>query len=80
MEETARSLIAKCESLIENGTMMIDNYGQMQTLVGDAFKLIAEKAMKEKRSQWKPPQMVRVLDQNGTPIWVKGIYQKHYGV
>jgi serine/threonine protein kinase len=80
VEEEANTVLHRCETLLENATMTIDTYGQMQTLAGDAFKLIAEKAQKEKRSQWKPPQMVPVLDDNGTPIWVKGEYQKHYGV
>lgn len=54
--------------------MSIDAYGQMQTLAGYAFTFIAEEAKKEMRSQWMRPQMVPVLDQNGTPIWVKGEY------
>ena len=80
VEEGAKTVLNRCETLLENATMTIDTYGQMQTLAGDAFKLIAEKAQKEKRSQWKPPRMVPVIDDNGTPIWVKGEYQKHYGV
>ena len=78
IEEGVKAALSRCETLLENGTMTIDTYGQMQTLAGDAFKLIAEKAQKEKRSQWKPPQMVPVIDKNGTLIWVKGEYQNHY--
>jgi len=57
----------------------INTYGQMQTLAGDAFQLIAGKAMKEKRSQWKPPRMAPVCDRNGTIMWAKGEDQEHYG-
>lgn len=39
-----------------------------------------EYMQKAKRSHWKPPQMVPVLDENGTPIWVKGDYKEHYRV
>lgn len=66
------TLLSRCEPLLENGTKKIDTYGQMQTLAGDEFKMIAEKAMKDKRSQWKPPQMVPVCDRNGTIVWVMG--------
>ncbi len=52
----------------------------MQELAGDAFKVIAEKAKKEKQCQWKPPQMVPVCDRNGTVMWVKGEYQDAYPV
>ena len=80
VEESAKAVLHRCETLLKNGTMTIDTYDQMQTLAGDSFKWIAEKAQNEKRSQWKPPQMVPVLDDNGTLIWVKGKYQQHYGV
>ena len=73
-------LLASCETLLENGTINIDTYGQMQELAGDAFKVIAEKAKKEKRCQWKPPQMVPVCDRNGTTMWVKGDDQDAYRV
>ncbi len=67
------------EKLLEKGTPMpIDTFGEMITITGDAFKVIAEKAKSE--SKWKPPVMVPVLDQNGTPLWVKGEYKKHYNV
>lgn len=39
--------------------------------------LIAEKAMNDKRSQWKPPQIVPVLNGNGMPICVKQERQMH---
>ena len=74
------ALLSHGETLLENGTMTIDTYGQIQTLAGDAFKFIAEKAMKEPRSQWKPPQMVPVCDRNGTIRWVTGDYQRLHGV
>ncbi|KAI2503228.1 hypothetical protein MHU86_11251 [Fragilaria crotonensis] len=83
LQEASKAVVARCEAceaLLENGTMSIDTYGQVQRLAGDAFKFIAEKARKEKRSQWMPPQMVPVLDQNGTPIWVKGKYAKFYAL
>ncbi|KAI2494587.1 serine/threonine kinase [Fragilaria crotonensis] len=80
IEEGANAVLSRCETLLESGTMTIDTYGQMQTLAGDSFKLIAEKAQKEKRSQWKPPQMVPVCDRNGTIMWVKGEFQDHYRV
>ncbi|KAI2501874.1 hypothetical protein MHU86_12566 [Fragilaria crotonensis] len=70
IEEGTKTLLSHCEALLENGTMKIKIYGQMQTLAGDAFKMIADKAMNEKRSQWKPPQMVPVCDRNGTIMWV----------
>jgi serine/threonine protein kinase len=79
IEKASTAIVAQCEALLENGTMSIDTYGQVQTLAGDAFKFIAEKAKKEKRSQWKPPQMVPVCNHNGTPMWVKGRYQAFYG-
>ncbi|KAI2492671.1 serine/threonine kinase [Fragilaria crotonensis] len=80
IEEGANAVLSRCETLLESGTMTIDSYGQMQTLAGDSFQLIAEKAQKEKRSQWKPPQMVPVCDRNGTIMWVKGEFQDHYRV
>ncbi|KAI2494865.1 serine/threonine kinase [Fragilaria crotonensis] len=80
IEEGANAVLSRCETLLESGTMTIDTYGQMQTLAGDSFQLIAEKAQKEKRSQWKPPQMVPVCDRNGTIMWVKGEFQDRYRV
>jgi hypothetical protein len=59
--------------------MSIDTHGQVQTLAGDAFKFIAEKARTEKRSHlWMSPQMVPVCNHTGTPMWVKGRYQAFY--
>ncbi|KAI2492666.1 serine/threonine kinase [Fragilaria crotonensis] len=83
LQEASHAVVTHCEAceaLLENDTMSIDTYGQVQTLAGGAFKFRAEKARKEKRSQWMPPQMVPVLDENGTPIWVKGEYAKFYTV
>jgi hypothetical protein len=51
IDEVKNALLSHCQTLLENGTMTIDTYGQIQTLAGDTFKFIAEKAMKEKRSQ-----------------------------
>jgi hypothetical protein len=78
VEDASTAVVESCEALLENGTMSIDTYGQMQALAGDAFKFIAEMAKKLKRSQWMPPQMVPVMDKNGTPIWVKCTYAKFY--
>jgi hypothetical protein len=82
IEEGTNALLSHCEApLIENGVVAIDVYGEMLTLVGDAYKLIAEKAMKEKQLQWnKPPQLVLVCDWNGTVKWVKGPYRHLYRV
>ena len=80
IEEGTDVLLSHCETLLESGTMTIDTYGQMQTLAGDAYKFIAEKAMKKKRAEWTPPQMVPVCDRNGTIKWMKGEYQRHYRV
>ena len=80
MEEGTSVLLSHSETLLETGTTTIDTYGQMQTLAGDAFKFIAEKAMKEKRSQWKQPHIVPVWDGIGTIKWVKGEYKKLYRV
>ena len=73
IEEGANAVLSRCETLLEIGTMTIDTYGQMQTLAGDSFKLIA----KEKRQQWKPSQMVPVCVRNETIMWVKGEFQDH---
>ena len=75
VEEASAAVVEQCEALLENGTMPIEASGQIQTLAGDAFKFIAEKA--EANSNWKS-RMVPVCRQNGTPIWVKGIYEAHY--
>lgn len=72
--------LPSCSPLFENGTMNSDTYGPVRELAGDAFKLIAEKAKMEKNWQWKPPNMVPVLNKDGTPIWVKGEFQKNYRV
>ena len=81
MEEGTNAILSHCETLLETGTTTIDTYGQMQTLAGDAFKFIAEKAMKAKRSShWMPPKMVPVCDGNGTIKWVKGAYKDLYRV
>lgn len=58
---------------LENGTMNIDTYGQMQELAGDAFKVIAGKAKKrEAMSVEATSELVSVCDRNGTTMWVKG--------
>ena len=61
------------DSLIEVGTQ-----SQMQTLDGEGFKVIAEKA-EEKESQWNK-EMVCVNDENEAPIWVNLQYKKLYQV
>ena len=72
-------VLHRCETLLENGTMTNDalQSDQVKTLAGEAFEWIAEKAQKE--TQWKRA-MVPVINERGTPIWVKGDYQKHYRV
>ncbi|KAI2493549.1 serine/threonine kinase [Fragilaria crotonensis] len=71
-EESALGTLTSCQTLVENG--ILDNdYGELQTLMGPAFQMIAEKA--KGVQNWKPPQMVPVCDQNGTPIWIKGVHQ-----
>lgn len=53
VEEGAKAVLQRCETLLENRTMTIDTLqdGEMQTLAGDAFKWIEEKAQKEKRAE-----------------------------
>ena len=80
IERGTSVLLSHCETLLETGTTTIKTYGQMQTLAGGAFKSIAEKAIKEKRSKWKPAQMVPVCDRNDTIKWVKGGYKELYHV
>ena len=70
-------LLPRCETkILENSTMPIHELGQIQTLAGDKYKLVEEKATKEKRSYlWMSPHMVPVCDRNGTAMWVKGKYR-----
>lgn len=79
IEKASSAVVAQCEALLENGTVSIEASGQIQTLAGDSFKFIAEKA--EENSSWKAG-MIPVFRHNGTPngtpIWVKGIYEAHY--
>jgi hypothetical protein len=81
IKEGTEELLSRGETLLENGTVTNDKFGLMQELAGGAFKMIAEKAKKDKRSHlWMPPVMVPVLNGNGTIMWVKGEYQDHYRV
>jgi hypothetical protein len=81
VEEETKAVLNDCETLLEKGTVTIDTSVRMQELAGGAFKMIADKAKKEKRSHlWMPPVMVPVLNENGTPIWVKKEFEKHYRV
>ena len=80
-DEGANEVLSRCETLLENRNWTIDTYSQqMESLAGNSFEVIAEKAKKEKRSQWKPSQMVPVCDQKGTIMWVKGEFQHLYRV
>lgn len=47
------SVLPNCEALLGNGNMQVDVYILMQLLARDAFKFIAEKAIKAKRSELK---------------------------
>ncbi|KAI2494864.1 serine/threonine kinase [Fragilaria crotonensis] len=82
IDEAAGAVLDNFQAFLENDTTPIEARGEMQDLTGDAYKLIAEKAQKEKRRHlWMPPKMAPVLDQNGTTIWVTGdCAKKHYGV
>ena len=75
IEEASIAVVEQCVDLVENGTMPMETSGEMQALAGDAFKFIAEKS--EGNTNWKK-SMVPVCRQNGTPVWVKGIYKVHY--
>ena len=78
IEKASNAVVAHCEALIENGTMStIEASGQMQTLAGDSLKFIAEKA--RANTNWKA-SMVPVCRHNGTPIWVKSMYEAYYEV
>lgn len=74
-DESVIGTLTSCKTLVENG--ILDNeYGELQTLMGPAFQMIAEKA--KGVQHWKPPQMVPVCNKNGTPIWVKGVHQSAF--
>ncbi|KAI2502796.1 hypothetical protein MHU86_11620 [Fragilaria crotonensis] len=77
VENASIAVVAHCEGLLENGTMSIETYRQVQTVAGDSFKFIAEKA--RANTNWKA-HMVPVCRHNGTPIWVKRCYEGHYEV
>lgn len=38
VEEASTAVVAHCETLLVNGTMIIDTYCQLRTLAGDAFE------------------------------------------
>ncbi|KAI2503225.1 hypothetical protein MHU86_11248 [Fragilaria crotonensis] len=77
VEKASIAVVAHCEGLLENGAMSIETYRQVQTVAGDSFKFIAEKA--RANTNWKA-HMVPVRRHNGTPIWVKSTYEAYYEV
>ena len=78
IDESILGRLTSCRTLMEKGTFTEDGFVELQTLMGPAYQMIAEKARGVQH--WKPPQMVPVCDMNGTPMWVKGEYQSAYGI
>ncbi|KAI2491617.1 serine/threonine kinase [Fragilaria crotonensis] len=76
VDVATQDVLSHCETLVEKGTIpSAKARDKILTLTGDAFKMIAEKAMKE--TVWQH-HMVPVSDPNGTIKWVKGEYQNEY--
>ena len=67
-----------CERIIEQGTITMDSYTSMQEVYGNAFDLIARKALKDDKFPYWKGKLVPVCDKEKGIIWVMPKFKNLY--